>query len=238
MATMTEVWNTIERLDEFEREELIGIIKRRERTRFLVNDLIGIARHCIDEKMTPYDFANSFREAIVSVKDELDLLVGLERNTIDDAIKKVASKRKKLAERLNKARRRALSLDSRNRHAAKRVADADRRFAKLQALIDADPRMPPVPEPTAKAFDIAWNVPKFAGVYFAYDSHGDVAYVGESQNVPERLKHHHAVSPNEWVGYLELLPDERFFAECYYIWLLRPVRNREGMKTIRARKNA
>jgi hypothetical protein len=93
--------------------------------------------------------------------------------------------------------------------------------------------MPQVPPPQMTRSEWGSRRDVFSGVYIAFKN-DKVQYVGESINIPQRMRSHQEVK-NDWlVSVIETIPSERFFAECYYIWLLRPPKNGQGIKTSRA----
>jgi hypothetical protein len=121
------------------------------------------------------------------------------------------------------------------RVAKKRLQQINREIKeKLQmlSLHIEEMNMPQVPEPTLRRKDYYNLTEKFAGVYIAFYD-GVVKYVGESCNIPQRLRSHETVKEDWFVSVIKTLPHERFFAECYFIWLFKPDLNREGLATRR-----
>ncbi len=69
------------------------------------------------------------------------------------------------------------------------------------------------------------NPPESPGIYFLW-SKGQVAYVGKSKNIFNRVCwKHHAIQRGDSVSWVEIPIYELDFAECYYIALCRPSRN-------------
>lgn len=89
------------------------------------------------------------------------------------------------------------------------------------------------PEPPTEREPIKNHVfPLRSGVYFAYESEtGPCVYVGESKNLGMRCsffaeqREDGNLRASDWASHLEFSHHERFFAECYYIGLLKPERN-------------
>lgn len=130
--------------------------------------------------------------------------------------------RDNLAKELRKARSRLGELRSEARTYFKRASDI--------ALSFDMPRVP-FPERTRDEWALERDI--FAGVYVAF-YRGCVQYVGESCNIPSRMRSHEKVESNWLVSVIKTEPAERFFAECFYIWLLKPPLNKEGIKFNRA----
>jgi hypothetical protein len=129
-----------------------------------------------------------------------------------------SKKRQELANNLRRSRRKLKELKRETEHRTQ--------------LCDIH-QMPPVPTPQFTREHWAAHTESFAGVYVAF-SNGLVQYVGESQNIPQRMKSHHAIQMDWLVSVIPMAAHERFFAESFYIWLLRPPINKEGAKTIKA----
>jgi len=70
----------------------------------------------------------------------------------------------------------------------------------------------------------------FSGIYTAWDIDG-CAYVGKSVNIPSRLKGHTTIREDDLIVTIPMDAKEIHFAECFYIWQLRPSRNNEGKLT-------
>ncbi len=84
-----------------------------------------------------------------------------------------------------------------------------------------DHAMPPVPAPQHRAIEVGAMFP-FSGVYFAWD--GLLCfYVGESVNVPSRVRNHNKFGQDTWVSFIETDQHKRY--EHFYIWLLNPYEN-------------
>jgi len=78
---------------------------------------------------------------------------------------------------------------------------------------------PPNPALFTKKF-----APEKSGVYFVW--HGQlVVYVGESENMRQRTIGHEKIQQGEMVTWIEYPAAERFYAENFYIGILKPIRN-------------
>jgi len=97
--------------------------------------------------------------------------------------------------------------------------------------------MPPVPVQSIAPWShvIAIERP-VTGIYFAFCGES-CEYVGKSVNIPSRLKAHNKVHDDHGVCFIEMPEQDIHFAELYYIWLLRPKLNHEGIETQRAIEN-
>jgi len=90
--------------------------------------------------------------------------------------------------------------------------------------------MPSVDLGNAKTWGEVVQMEPFSGIYIAF--RGDVCeYVGKSVHIPNRIKSHSKVQRDHVVCLIPLPKREIHFAELYYIWLLRPTLNSEGVKT-------
>lgn len=70
-------------------------------------------------------------------------------------------------------------------------------------------------------------LPVYSGIYFAWHSSGVLEYVGKAKNIRKRLTGtHHAVRSNHYLGFCEIPVTDLFYAEAYYIGVLRPLLNR------------
>ena len=79
--------------------------------------------------------------------------------------------------------------------------------------------MPAIPEPSDA------RAPNEPGIYFFWSS-GNVVYVGQSRQLNRRInKRHHARRPGDLVSFLMFPVADLIYAECFYVWLARPVRN-------------
>jgi len=93
------------------------------------------------------------------------------------------------------------------------------------------PTMPSPPTEVMTSREAQINYANQAGIYFLWDASGKCAYVGKSKNVGNRLGSHEKSHPDCAVSVLPLHVTEIHFAELYYIWLMRPPRNGEGIET-------
>lgn len=85
--------------------------------------------------------------------------------------------------------------------------------------------------PTPKRPEVAITIsdrnliPTTSGCYFAWED-GRVRYVGKANNLRKRLNNqHHAVEKHHLLSWVELPEKELYFAEAFYIGILRPVKN-------------
>jgi hypothetical protein len=92
-------------------------------------------------------------------------------------------------------------------------------------------QLPPPPEPSVFAKDVASMSETFGGVYFAWE-YGICVYVGRSKNIPSRIRTHHVVKPEMELSWLEFDEYGQHWNELYYIGLLRPDLNFGGKKTL------
>lgn len=82
---------------------------------------------------------------------------------------------------------------------------------------------PGVIKPTAEGI----GVPVASGIYFVWEN-GIVTYVGQSVNMNSRvrLNNHQAIYKSDLLSFVPFEKDELVWAECYYVGMLRPKRNR------------
>jgi hypothetical protein len=174
---------------------------------------------------SPQAIRRMILEAVDSRSDAiLNTLPKLKSKKTRLALEQHESDRARLAMSLRKAR-------SRRRKIATEIALCKSELAHSWKTVCDARGMPEIPLPIVTAADLGGESRKFAGVYFGW--HGPkVVYVGESINIPQRLRSHENISPHWLVSYLEMEPAERFFAESFYIWLTRPPLNKEGGKTL------
>lgn len=98
-----------------------------------------------------------------------------------------------------------------------------------QKIALGDVSWPPVPcankhKPTARGE----NLPSVSGIYFLWNQEDVVEYVGQSVNLRDRCRSCHPriqQIPSPLITFLEFSLTELNFAECFYIGLLRPIRN-------------
>lgn len=72
--------------------------------------------------------------------------------------------------------------------------------------------------------------PSKPGIYFVW-SEGTVVYVGKSRSLKRRLGSHEKIQEGDKVSWLLMPLKEIHFAELFYIWKYRPVRNSEATIT-------
>jgi len=69
---------------------------------------------------------------------------------------------------------------------------------------------------------------RFSAVYFVKDFQGDWAYVGQTKNLSKRMKKHESIIPSDSISFIPTEECSLGFVECFYIWALKPYRNKEG----------
>lgn len=83
---------------------------------------------------------------------------------------------------------------------------------------------PQYPE-IAVTIDNRTAIPRTSGCYFAWEF-GRVRYVGRAVDLNRRLtKSHHAIESHWRLSWIELPIKELYFAEAFYIGILRPFKN-------------
>ena len=88
----------------------------------------------------------------------------------------------------------------------------------------------PVPPPLLRADEIMTNgtaIPNKSGIYFIWEG-PLVAYVGQSNNLAQRLLKHPHLKPDDKISYLCIDNSELFHHEAFYIGICRPWRNGRG----------
>lgn len=86
---------------------------------------------------------------------------------------------------------------------------------------------PPVPGPFVDAHPDGLGIPPISAIYFLWIGEIVVAYVGQSKNIANRLRlgSHHALRENDKISYIPFPKEQLVWAECYYMSVLRPLRN-------------
>jgi len=79
-------------------------------------------------------------------------------------------------------------------------------------------------------------MPRFCGVYFAFNEDGSCHYVGESENVPDRVKSARKEIGDRRIGIVRCEPHERRRIEAYFVAMLDPPGN--GISTHRMLESA
>lgn len=79
-------------------------------------------------------------------------------------------------------------------------------------------------------------MPQFCGVYFAFNEDGSCHYVGESENVPGRVKSARKEIGSRRIGFVRCEPHERRRIEAYFVAMLDPPGN--GISTHRMLESA
>lgn len=82
---------------------------------------------------------------------------------------------------------------------------------------------PGIIRPTAEGI----GVPATSGIYFVWEN-GIIDYVGQSINMNNRVRlySHGVICETDLLSFVPIEKDELIWAECYYIGILRPKRNR------------
>lgn len=80
------------------------------------------------------------------------------------------------------------------------------------------------------------SMPKFCGVYFAFNEDGSCHYVGESENVPDRVRSGREEIGTRKIGFVRCEPHERKRIEAYFVAMLNPPGN--GISTHRMLQSA
>lgn len=85
---------------------------------------------------------------------------------------------------------------------------------------------PPVPQPMIAPTLGGRGLPDAPGVYFVWDD-DVVVYVGQSRSLCRRAKisGHYKILAHHMLSYVLLPQAELTWAECYYIGVLRPIKN-------------
>lgn len=121
-----------------------------------------------------------------------------------------------------------------NRHienAKKRCLTVEQEITDRQRRLDESRY--PIPSRPQEIITLDDNdkIPEACGCYFAWES-DLVRYVGRAVNLKTRLRPgHHAILPTHSLSWVEVDPDDLYFAEAYYIGMLRPRLNK-GKPTI------
>lgn len=95
---------------------------------------------------------------------------------------------------------------------------------------DEIPKMPSPPPPSHTVQEVR-AMEKFCGVYLAYDADGSCHYVGESENVPDRVKKTRPEIGDRTIGLVRCEKHERKRIEAYFVAMLDPPGN--GISTHR-----
>lgn len=97
---------------------------------------------------------------------------------------------------------------------------------KAESYMLSDPKLPKPPKPFGELGVV--DMPSRSGVYFLHNSHG-IEYVGKTVDLRHRFgvwgERHHAARVNDEISWIEFDEDQLHFLECYYIWLIKPIRN-------------
>lgn len=112
------------------------------------------------------------------------------------------------------------------RFSKERATVADRFLAQLPSRIVRPDAPLPMTAPTKHGDDL----PASPGIYFVW-SKGRIVYVGQSANLKQRVCiYHEYIRKSDLISWLEFAGTARSrkFAECYYIGIYRPRRNRMG----------
>jgi hypothetical protein len=151
------------------------------------------------------------------------------RRAIGDLSKASAMKEMKLA--INEAKEEAAALESLLASVSDRVTQINESIWMLEEIVQGkipvDNQYPLPPQPMGKCG--VDDVPSVSGVYFLHNR-GGIEYVGKSNNLRSRIglfsfSRHHASRPNDYWSFLQFPIEQLLFVECYYIWLVKPIRN-------------
>lgn len=111
-----------------------------------------------------------------------------------------------------------------------RLRDVIRNLEReVQGLTFSRDHIYPLPDYPSQnpLFPKEWRLfPETSGVYFAWNGNKRLNYVGKSKNLRMRFaKPHHAVTAKHAISFVLLPVAELYFAEAYYIGVLRPTIN-------------
>jgi excinuclease UvrABC nuclease subunit len=86
---------------------------------------------------------------------------------------------------------------------------------------------PPPPNPIFKADQNGIGLPQSSGIYFIWENE-EIIYVGKSINLSNRVRFgsHHVLEENNLVSYVLIPKDQLTWAECHYIAMARPKKNK------------
>lgn len=73
------------------------------------------------------------------------------------------------------------------------------------------------------------GIPKTSGIYFVWET-GTIVYVGQSINMSNRVRlgQHESIRETDLLSFVPIGDCDLLWAECYYIGMLRPKRNRNA----------
>ena len=117
-----------------------------------------------------------------------------------------------------------------SQHVRSVYRDARHLCDDARAVVDfsaAAEKMPTPPLPAFRAADINKMEP-FSGVYVSWDDDGNPHYVGESKDVPSRVKKTRPEIGDRRIGVIRCDPEHRRRIECYLIGLLNPPGNSQS----------
>jgi hypothetical protein len=113
-----------------------------------------------------------------------------------------------------------------------RAFSADNRELRFMSS-DEISQLPAEPVDTFSCQEIN-ALPSFCGVYFAYDPDGSCHYVGESEDVPDRVRSRRPEIGTRKIGIIRCEPHDRRRIEAYFIAVLNPPGN--GISTHRMKE--
>lgn len=228
MTTFSEIWSRLELLNDEQRSDVLRFLETRVDHDRAKRRVVASICRSIKSNMSPVAVELAVSKAITRSADqwrELSLLTNAQAKRLEEH----QAERTRLANSLKRAR-------SRRRSLGREIQQMLEILEEL-SLKRSNSEMPPVPAPMVTKEEIGEFEHSFAGVYFVFDQMKQVVYVGESSDIPCRIRNHERVNAGEMVAWIELPPHDRFFAELFYIWATRPSRNREGRKTFHAMKH-
>lgn len=91
------------------------------------------------------------------------------------------------------------------------------------------PEYPDPPPPMVKPRPDGIGMPIISGIYFVWEK-GEIVYVGQSIDLNARVRlgrRHHAVYEDDMLSFVQMDRNNLLWAECHYIGLLKPKRNKK-----------
>lgn len=229
-TSLSEVWQHFETLNPSDRKLVVQFIQGVHRQNELFQHIIAEAVKTLGLKWNAYEVANQLTRSFAEFSAEYKGILAWSDQSFKTFLEH-REERKRVGKKIRTVEARRLKAEKELAKTHEQLRNSTDEYKRLQKLADFTQDMPPVPDPVSTASELARFRTRFSGVYFGYNNDGRVVYVGESSDVPRRLQNHEHVKPDELVSFIQMEPSERFFAECYYIWLKRPERNKEGKKT-------
>jgi len=113
------------------------------------------------------------------------------------------------------------------RSETKRLHETNKALSQNTSQLEKVGRFFPQPELPRKRVTLKDSrfIPETSGCYFAWEN-GQVRYVGRAVNLRNRLKPgHHAIDEKWLLSWVEVSESDLYFAEAFYIGVLRPTKN-------------